>query len=84
MRVVGIEVKDSAVAALALRLHQAGDIALAIHVGRAVDKVEDELTLDVRERESVLRALDDCPESLADLRDVLLQQVTSSKREGIG
>ena len=83
MRVAGIDVKDSAVAELARRLHQAGDIALAIHVGRAVDKVQDELALDPRERESVLRALDDCPESLADLRAVLLRQITWSKREGI-
>lgn len=83
MRIAGIDVKDSAVAELARLLHRSGDIALAIHVGRAVDKVLDELSLDIRERESVLRALDDCPDELADLRAVLLQQVVWTKREGL-
>jgi len=45
IRVAGIDVPRAAIAELAARLHNAGEIILADHVGVAIDKNYDELTL---------------------------------------
>jgi hypothetical protein len=45
IRVAGIDVPRAAIAELAARLHKAGEIPLAEHVGVAIDENHDELTL---------------------------------------
>jgi hypothetical protein len=41
------------------------------------------LGLDVPERETILRALEDCPEELLELRATLLQEQVWRQREGL-
>ena len=76
MRLAGVEIKDSAAAQLACILHDNGEQALAIHLGEAVDRLDDHLALSGRDREAVLGVLMDCarelPDDLADLRASLL------------
>jgi hypothetical protein len=45
IRVAGIDVPRAAIAELAAKLHTAGEVALAEHVGVAIDENHDELTL---------------------------------------
>jgi hypothetical protein len=45
IRVAGIEVPRAAIAQLAAKLHNTGEITLAEHVGVAIDENYDELTL---------------------------------------
>ena len=72
MRVAGGEVPASDIAALALRLHKAGETNLAQHVGTAVDTNRRELGFTVSEREIILRVLGDSPhDGLAKLRALL-------------
>jgi hypothetical protein len=74
MIVAGVDVPASAVAELALRLHQAGELDLAQHVGRAVDNNRAALGLDPRDVPVALSALEDCPDALVQLRGALLHQ----------
>ena len=41
------------------------------------------LALETEERETILRALDDCPAGLTELRATLLQEHVARKREGL-
>ena len=41
------------------------------------------MALDIRERETILAALDDPPAGLEELRGVLLQEVDWRRREGL-
>ena len=41
------------------------------------------LALEIHEREQILRALEDCPEPLTQLRATLLQEHTWRRREGL-
>jgi hypothetical protein len=45
IRVAGIDVPRAAIAELAAKLHSAGEITLAEHIGIAIDENYDELTL---------------------------------------
>jgi hypothetical protein len=45
IRVAGIEVPRAAIAQLAAKLHSAGELTLAEHVGVAIDENYEELTL---------------------------------------
>ena len=45
IRVAGIDVPRAAIAELAAKLHNAGEIVLAEHIGIAIDENYDELTL---------------------------------------
>ena len=45
IRVAGIDVPRSAIAELAAKLHNAGELTLAEHVGVAIDENYDELTI---------------------------------------
>jgi hypothetical protein len=83
LRIDGIDVRDSAAAELALRLHLNGDEALAFHIGTAVDHVRPEFALGQREHACVLRALADCPDGLRDLRDALLGRGVDPDDSGV-
>jgi hypothetical protein len=83
MRIAGIEVPSGAVADLALCLHNAGERALSEHVGIAVDTGRRELGLGVRQRETILRVLEACPDSLAPLHAVLLAEHVGRQRDRV-
>jgi hypothetical protein len=57
IRVAGVELPPSVVADLALRLHRAGELALSIHIGRAVDQSRDEVPLHARDYGTLLATL---------------------------
>ena len=57
MKVAEVEATHAAVATLALHLQRAGEIALAAHVGRAVDKDLAEVDLTARECADIARLL---------------------------
>ena len=70
MRVAGVKVSASAAAQLAYRLHEAGETDLAQRVGIAVDTNLD-VGVAVADRRLILRALEDCPDDLVELRELL-------------
>ncbi len=69
--IAGTQVPLAAVAMLALRLHRLGELELSSRIGFAVDLDRAELSLSSREREQLLRILDDGPESFDELRAAL-------------
>jgi len=70
IRVAGINVPRGAIAQLAARLHQAGEITLAEHIGTAIDENQDAVT--IPEPEAVLRLLYEEPiPGLEELRRIL-------------
>lgn len=81
IRVAGIEVPDAIIPELALRLHRAGQIALATHVGRAWDRGYEEVTLDTRDCREILRVLDgEDAAHLTDLREALIARARGPER----
>jgi ferritin-like metal-binding protein YciE len=69
VNLAGVEVSDSATAQLACLLHHHGEGALALHVGRALDRKQHDFAFTTRDREAVLRVLSRCcPTRLADVR----------------
>jgi len=83
MMLAGIPVADKDVLELARLLREAGFEDVAERLEDAYDSEVTVLALTVPEREAILRALDDPPEGLAELRDVLLLEHESRKREGL-
>jgi hypothetical protein len=73
MMLAGIPVRDQDVLELALLLRKAGVEATAETLERAYDLETKVLALTIPEREQMIRALDDPPENLAELRGVLLR-----------
>jgi hypothetical protein len=71
MIVAGVTLSSGAVALLARRLHRAGHVDLGMRVGLAVDTNRADLALTRDERHVVLTVLEDCPRTLAPLRDAL-------------
>ena len=67
MKVAEVEATHAAVATLALHLQRAGEIALAAHVGRAVDKDLAEVDLTARECADIARLLDPPPAGLEEV-----------------
>jgi hypothetical protein len=63
-----------------LELARLVDLELAERLHRAVDRDVKVLGLNVPERETILRALDDPPEGLLELRAVLLQEQIARAR----
>ena len=59
--VAGLELSPGTVARLALELHRAGEFALAVHVGRAVDQARPEIPLERDDRGAILRVIADDP-----------------------
>jgi hypothetical protein len=82
VRLAGIEVSDSAAAELACRLQEHGEQALALHIGHAIDHLHDHVVLTARDREALLRVLNECPPRLQDLRATLLADDLGRVRSG--
>jgi hypothetical protein len=81
MTVAGIQVRDHAVAELAMLLHEAGHSQLAQRIGNAFDTNQRELRLTRRDLPIALEVLEDCPEELAQLRGALLSQYKGAARQ---
>jgi hypothetical protein len=82
MWLAGVPVSDEHVVELVRRLH-ASDLAdHADHLERALDRGARIVALDVSDREAIIQALEGCPESLADLRGVLVDEHLWRAREG--
>ena len=84
MWLAGIPVADRAVLLLAASLREAELTFAAERLERAYDREARIIALDIPDREAILRALEDCPEELAELRAMLLQEHVWRKREGLG
>jgi hypothetical protein len=59
--VAGVELSPGTVARLALELHRAGEFALSIYIGRAVDQARAEIPLERVDRGPILRVIVDDP-----------------------
>jgi hypothetical protein len=79
MFVSGIPLSDGTV----LELARLVDRELADKLQTAVDRETTLLALTVPERETILRSLEDCPDGLAELPGVLLQEQTWRQNEGL-
>jgi hypothetical protein len=79
----GIPVRDQDVLDLARLLRDAGFNETAETVEDAYDQEVKVLALTITDREAILRALDDPPDGLAELRGVLLAEHTWRVREGL-
>lgn len=80
MTIAGVEVRAGAAAKLASLLSEHGEVALATHLGRAIDHVQDHFTLTARDRETVLRVLTLCPPELENLRGALSARTSEPRR----
>ena len=83
MYVAGIRVRDEDVLELARRLYAAGFDETAERLVVALEAEEGIVGLSVDDREAILRVLDDPPDSLAELRGVLLHEYEWRVREGL-
>jgi hypothetical protein len=83
MMLAGIPVADRDVLELALLLRGADFIDTAERLEDAFDLETKVLALTIVERASILRALDDPPEGLAELRSVLLAEHVGRVRDGL-
>ena len=83
MWLAGIPVADKAVLHLAASLREAELTFTAERLERAYDREARIVALDNPDREAILRALEDCPEELAELRATLLQEHVWRQREGL-
>ena len=83
MQLAGIPIRDQDVLELAKLLRSAGFDDTAERLEDAYDAETKVLALTVPEREEILRALDDPPGSLAELRGVLLREHDWLVREGL-
>lgn len=81
MFLAGVNVRDDLVRTLAL---QVDDAHLAGKLQRAVVNQTRVLALEVDERETILRTLDNPPAGLLELRATLLQEHQWRRREGLG
>ncbi len=59
------------------------DEPTASRLRRALDLETRLLGLEIAEREQILRALEDCPDGLGELRATLLQEHVGRKRDGL-
>jgi hypothetical protein len=83
VRLAGIAVPDQNVLELALLLRKAGFDETAVRLEDAYEVEAKILALTIAEREEIIRALDDPPEGLAELRGVLLREHEWRTREGL-
>lgn len=79
----GIPIRDQHVLELARLLRDANFDVVAERLEDAYDVETKVLALAVPEREAILRALDDPPDGLAELRGVLLHEHEWRVREGL-
>jgi hypothetical protein len=83
MMLAGVPVPDRLVLILAGKLRDAGLDLTAQRLETAGERETDELTLDVSERDDILKVLAACPPGLGELRAVLLEQQAGRANEGI-
>jgi hypothetical protein len=82
MWLAGVPVSDEHVVELVRRLRELSLGGHADHLERALDRGARIVALDVSDREAILQALEGCPDSLADLRSVLVDDHLWRAREG--
>jgi hypothetical protein len=70
----GVPVADKAVLQLARSLREAAELDTADKLERAWSAEDAEIALETDDRDAILRVLEDGPDELAELRDVLLQE----------
>jgi hypothetical protein len=80
MMLAGIPVRDDLILELARRVD---DDALADRLEDCYGREVKVLALDIAERETIIRALEDPPAGLEELRGVLLREVEWRRREGL-
>ena len=83
MFLAGCPVNDKLVLTIAAKLRDAGIDKTAERLETAYDRETMVLALNIRERDEILDALVDCPDELAELRSVLVQQRIWRGVEGI-
>jgi len=83
MMLAGISVPDKLVLELAGMLRNAGLDQTAATLETAYDAERRIVALTITDRESILRALEDCPDGLGELRSVLLREHEWRVREGL-
>jgi hypothetical protein len=83
MMLAGVPVPDADVLELARLLREAGFDATAEWLEAAYDREAKVLALTIPDREAILRALDDPPGALAELRGVLLREHEWRVRTGL-
>jgi len=83
MMLAGIPVRDADVLELARLLREAGFDATAEWLEAAYDREAKIVALTIAEREQIIRALDDPPDGLAELRGVLLAEHEGRVRQGL-
>jgi hypothetical protein len=83
MIIAGIEIPDRAGLELADKLWNAGHTSTAAHIISGHDRRAAELTLTIVEREEILDVLVDCPDTLCELRAILLQEHGKRSRDGL-
>jgi hypothetical protein len=76
----GVPVRDELVLELARLVD---DDALAGRLETAHQRMTKVLALTIAERETIIRALDDAPDGLEELRGVLLAEHVARKRDGL-
>jgi hypothetical protein len=80
MHLAGVPIQDDLVLELA---RQVDDEALANRLETAHGRMTKVLALTIPERETIMRALDDPPPGLEELRAVLLREHVGCRREGL-
>lgn len=83
MMLCGIPVDESHVVELAGMLRDAGHDDTSARLERAQERQTKLLALSIDEREQILSVLLECPDGLAELRGVLLQEHVWRQREGL-
>ena len=83
MMIAGIRVRDEAILGLAWLLHDAGFEDTTETLVAALEEQRNVVALTIDDREAILRALDDPPHGLAELRSVLLEEQVWRVREGL-
>jgi hypothetical protein len=83
MMLAGIRVPDALVLELARLLRDAELTATAETLEIAYDAERAIVALTIDDREPILRALEDCPDGLGELRAVLLREHEWRVREGL-
>jgi hypothetical protein len=83
MQLAGVPVRDPSVLELALLLRDAGLDETADRLETAYDAEVKVLALTIADREAILRALEEYPDALAELRGVLIGEHEWRRREGL-
>jgi hypothetical protein len=83
MQLAGIPVRDADVLTLASLLRDTGFDETAERLEVAYDRETKILALTIADREAILRALDDQPDGLAELRGLLLREHEWRVRHGL-